>query len=118
MSFLLTAYGNDSIEHGNKDIFNLEVHQTIHLLLGSCGVFEGFHDEIDIWIEAFEFLEDFNQKLEISRWFVKIIKRVFKHTEKYVSLVHKTEKNTEEEMMDVNRLEDILNGIVFLFLIL
>lgn len=79
-------------------------------MLNSCGVFEGYSDEIDVWIEAFMIFEDFEHKLEVSNWFVKILKRVFKHPEQYISLIHKAEKNAEEEIMDVKRLEDILDG--------
>ena len=97
---------------GCKDVsLDVEVRQTINLLLSGCGLFEGFNDQIDIWIDSVIYLENGEDKLEVANWIAKIINRVSKHTEKYLSLIHKTEENTGDEIVDINKYEDIFKGM-------
>lgn len=103
LSFLITKVGDKNIS------FDSEVRQTLSLLLNGCGVFEGYNDQIDIWINSIIHLDSIDDKLEVASYVEKMIKRVYKHTEKYLSLIYKAEENTGEEEMDISKQEDIFN---------
>ncbi|XP_008209600.1 nucleolar pre-ribosomal-associated protein 1 [Nasonia vitripennis] len=105
LSFLITKVGDKNVS------FDSEVRQTLSLLLNGCGVFEGFNDQIEIWINSITHLDGIDDKLEVASYVGKIIKRIYKHTEKYLSLIHKIEENTGEEEMDISRQEDIFNQL-------
>lgn len=97
---------------GDKDAsLDAEVRHTLNLLLGGCGIFEGYNDQIEIWIDGITYVENVDDKLTTAEWITKLVKRISKHTEKYISLIRKTEENTEEEMTFVNKQEDIFNGM-------
>ncbi|OXU29987.1 hypothetical protein TSAR_001104 [Trichomalopsis sarcophagae] len=105
LSFLITKVGDKNVS------FDSEVRQTLSLLLNGCGVFEGFNDQIEIWINSITHLDGIDDKLEVASYVGKIIKRVYKHTEKYLSLIHRVEENIGEEEMDISRQEDIFNQL-------
>lgn len=97
---------------GDEDAsLDTEVRHTLTLLLAGCGIFEGYDDHIDIWIDGITYVESANDKLVVAEWITKIVRRISKHTEKYISLIRKTEESTEKEVTFVNKQEDIFNGM-------
>ncbi|XP_014204938.1 nucleolar pre-ribosomal-associated protein 1 [Copidosoma floridanum] len=106
LSLLLTKVGHESSS------FDFEVINTIKLLINSCGIFEGCNDEIEIWIDAITYIDNHEDKLEVSNWIAKTIKRVSKNVEKYVSLISQVEENAVEEIVSVNKIDDIFDDLM------
>lgn len=104
MSFLITKYVHEN------NLYDLEIKQTLKLLLNNCEVFEGYDDQIEIWINAITSIKSHEDKLKVAEWLTKIIKRVFNNTQKYEALIIQAEKIVEEDLLSVNKVDDIFDG--------
>lgn len=69
-----------------------KVKSSIVKLLEVPRAFYECEDQIEIWLNTFLGLKEFNERLEVSSWFVKIVNRIFKNVEKY----HLAIKTAEE----------------------
>lgn len=83
--FLLMTLDEDS------PLFD-KVKSSIVKLLEVPRAFYECEDQIEIWLNTFLGLKEFNERLEVSSWFVKIVNRIFKNVEKY----HLAIKTAEE----------------------
>ncbi|XP_033228122.1 nucleolar pre-ribosomal-associated protein 1-like isoform X2 [Belonocnema kinseyi] len=59
------------------------IKSSITKLLEVPRAFYECEDQIEIWFNAFLALKDFEERLELALWFVKMVEKVFKHVDKY-----------------------------------
>ncbi|XP_011500624.1 PREDICTED: nucleolar pre-ribosomal-associated protein 1 [Ceratosolen solmsi marchali] len=103
LSFLITQIGNKDTS------LDYEIRETINVLLEKSGIFEGYNDQIEIWIDGITYFKSL-EKVEVANWITKIIKRVFKHNDKYASLIFEIERNSGEKV-DINVQEKIFKEL-------
>ncbi|XP_058796890.1 nucleolar pre-ribosomal-associated protein 1 [Phymastichus coffea] len=105
LSFLMSKMGMNNI------LLDSEVFKTIYLLLNKCEIFEEHNDEVEIFVNVITHFNSPEHKLEIANWITKIIKRVSKHTEKYMSVKYNNEKNTKDDLLENTKQEDIFTTL-------
>nr|XP_012144425.1 PREDICTED: nucleolar pre-ribosomal-associated protein 1 [Megachile rotundata] len=88
---------------------SLSVEVTIKTLLNATGMFDGCNDHLDIWIKGFMNLDD---KEEVTKWFIHILKKAALNIEKYANEIIEVEENIDEEVVHGGRLEDIFTELV------
>ncbi|XP_012269209.2 nucleolar pre-ribosomal-associated protein 1 isoform X2 [Athalia rosae] len=85
---------------------------ALKALLNSCGVFEGCSYQVDIWINSCLNFENIEERLEISYWLVKIIRKTVKHVTKYVDLVIQAEEVAGEHLYSETKIDDIFTDLM------
>ncbi|KAL2733339.1 nucleolar pre-ribosomal-associated protein 1 isoform X2 [Vespula maculifrons] len=77
-------------------------------LLNITGMFEGCHEQMDIWINGLCNVHDSVDKAEIINWLIKLIKITTKHMDKYVNMIIKAEESANaDEVINANTLKNI-----------
>ena len=74
------------------------VKSSIIKLLEVPRAFYECEDQIEIWFNAFLGLEEFEERLEIAFWFIKIVGRIFKNVDKYHSAIKEAEESAGIEI--------------------
>lgn len=78
--------------------------ETLKVLLSPF--FEEFPAELDIWIEAFNFFKNNDEKVTTARWFSKILKDATKSSERYSNLLDETKELHGGQILGANKIND------------
>lgn len=68
-------------------------------------LFEGYSDEVEIWVEKLSQLEDDEDKIQMATWFAKVAKSAKQNSEKYIETFPTTDKS--EENRTIETLDDV-----------
>ncbi|XP_012278213.1 nucleolar pre-ribosomal-associated protein 1 [Orussus abietinus] len=107
LSLLLSIQNNEAM---SADVTS-NARAAVNVLLRSSGMFEGFNDQVEIWINAFSFLCDQNERGTVVDWFVTIMKNAIKHTNKYESMITEAEEAAGEQIPNTRKIQDIFNEL-------
>ncbi|XP_046813044.1 nucleolar pre-ribosomal-associated protein 1 [Vespa crabro] len=82
---------------------------TIKTLLNVTGIFEGCHEQMDIWINGLCNIHNSVDKTEVVNWLIKLVKTTNKHMDKYVNMIITAEEAANfDEVINANTLKNIL----------
>ncbi|KAK0098874.1 hypothetical protein PV326_000809 [Microctonus aethiopoides] len=96
--FLISLLFNES----KNTKLSLSSHETLKMILISTEIFKDIEDQVEIWINSFRLLNN-NDIVDVAKWFVKILQRSIKHTDKYMNQIREFEKkNLVDECDSIN----------------
>ncbi|KAI4472819.1 hypothetical protein M0804_015592, partial [Polistes exclamans] len=82
---------------------------TTKTLLNITGLFDGCHEQLDIWINGLCNVDNSEEKTELVNWLIKLIKTTIKHMDKYVNMIRTAEEVTNDEIVNDNELSNTIN---------
>ncbi|KAF7997187.1 hypothetical protein HCN44_005464 [Aphidius gifuensis] len=78
------------LNHESQEL-NIEAKKILKMLFKTSKMFDECTDQIDIWINTFQLLEN-HEKQEVSIWLVNIIKKTSKKSDKYLNKITEIEQ--------------------------
>ncbi|XP_043488866.1 uncharacterized protein LOC122515530 isoform X2 [Polistes fuscatus] len=82
---------------------------TTKTLLNITGLFDGCHEQLDIWINGLCNVDNSEEKTELVNWLIKLIKTTIKHMDKYVNIIRTAEEVANDGIVNDNELSNTIN---------
>ncbi|KAG8148301.1 nucleolar pre-ribosomal-associated protein [Chelonus insularis] len=111
--FLISLIEKDSLMvNRTSSILDKQAKNTIKLLLKSLKTFQGYDNQIDIWINCLSYFEN-EQKNAVARWLVKMFRYSVKNKDEFFKNNKKNKNENEEsaisKIKEENSIPDILH---------
>lgn len=92
----------------NSSMISSYAKATTKTLLNITGIFEGCHEQIEIWINGLCNVHNSVDKTEVVNWLIKLIKTTTKHMDKYVNMIITAEEAANaDEVINANTMKKI-----------